>query len=120
MLKQILTSGSVLALVLTSGLPAQARLKEPMLQSQAQEAPSTTPTPDSITSPAPSGTTTPTPDGITSPDPSGTTTTPAPDGSTVSPSGDSNTRKCESISVTSPSGGGTRERLGQAQQCNRT
>lgn len=49
MLKQLLTGSSLLALLLAGGLSAQARTKELMLQSQVQQAPTTSPAPDGTT-----------------------------------------------------------------------
>lgn len=101
----------------------------------------TEPVPDSsITQPSPDGSTTiPVPndtntnpggDGsITTPSPDGSTTEPSPDGSTTEPVPDSttelspdvsNSQECEFIPRTSASGGGTRERLHNLQQCNKT
>ena len=108
MLKQLLTGGSLLALLLAGGLSAQAKTQEAMLQSQAQQAPTTSPGPDgSITAPegitAPDGTTTP--EGTMSPD--GTTT---PEG-TMAPDSMTTSKTCEFITPTSPTGGGSRARL---------
>ena len=49
MLKQLLTGGSVLALLLTGGFSAQAKQQEPILQSQVPDA-TTTPDAESSTS----------------------------------------------------------------------
>ena len=96
MLKQLLTGGSVLALLLTGSFSAQAKPQEPILQSQVQEAPSTTPDATTI------------PDAGTTPD---ATTTPESDNSTNSESSDSNTALCSANPVASPTGGGSRQRL---------
>lgn len=84
MLKQLLAGGSVLALLLTGSLSAQAKPQEPILQSQVQEAPTTTPD---------------------------ATTSPESDSSTNSESSSSDTALCRSNPVASPTGGGARQRL---------
>ncbi len=117
MLKQLLTGGSVLALLLAGGFSAQAKPTEPVLQSQFQ-APSggqTTPgqTTDGLGGGTPGGTEiTPAP---------GTTTTPQPDTLTPRPGArDADTALCRSFPIGSPTGGGTRQRLQARQQCDFT
>jgi hypothetical protein len=126
MLKQLLTGGSIFALLLVGSISTEARTKEPMLQSQVQEVPSSTPAPDgstttpgvddpattpapddSITTPAPDGSTT-TPgvdDPATTPAPDDSITTPAPDGSTTTPGVDDPATTPAPEGVTSPEAG---------------
>jgi hypothetical protein len=93
MLKQFLTGGFILALLLVNSLSAQAQPKEPGLQPQVQETPSTR-------TAAPDGSTTSlgTDGSIAAPVPDDSTTSPNTDGSNTSEiSGSSNTAAHESI-----------------------
>jgi len=131
MLKQLLTGGSILALLLVGSISTEAKTKEPMLQSQVQEVPSSTPAPDgSTTTPGVDApTTTPAPeDSITTPAPDGSTTTPgvdapattpAPEGVTSPEAGVSDTELCESIPPAGASGGATRARLQALESCTK-
>jgi len=131
MLKQLLTGGSIFALLLVGSISTEARTKEPMLQSQVQEVPSSTPAPDgSTTTPGvDTPTTTPAPeDSITTPAPDGSTTTPgvdapattpAPEGVTSPEAGVSDTGLCESIPPAGASGGATRARLQALESCTK-
>lgn len=98
MLKQLLTGGSVLALLLTGGFSAQAKQQEPILQSQV---------PDTTTTPT-------TPDATTTPDAESSTSSDA--------SQSANKALCSSNPVPSPSGGDARQRiqagLEVGQSCN--
>lgn len=98
MLKQLLTGGSIFALLLASSFSAQAKPTELMLQSQLQ-----TPGSTQIT-PAPRTTTTPRPDALT------------PRSRTRA----TDTALCRSFPVGSPTGGGTRQRLLARQRCDFT
>lgn len=104
MLKQLLTGGSILALLLVGSISTEAKTQEPMLQSQVQDVPSSTPAPDGST-------TTP---GVDTP-----TTTPAPEGVTSPEAGVSDTGLCESISPAGASGGATRARLQALESCTK-
>lgn len=96
MLKQLLTGGSILALLLAGSFNAQAKTQEPMLQSQVQKAPPTTPPPDS------------------------SPTSPSSGGSIISPNlSSSSTRVCRAIPPARPSVGGTRERMELIYRCNK-
>ncbi len=93
MLKQFLTGGFILALLLVNSVSAQAQPKEPSLQPQVQEALSTrTPAPDDST------TNLGTDHSIAAPVPDDSTTSLSTNGSNTSESyGSSNTQAYESI-----------------------
>ncbi|WP_250122083.1 hypothetical protein [Chroococcidiopsis sp. CCMEE 29] len=127
MLKQLLTGGSILALLLVGSISTEAKTQEPMLQSQVQDVPSSTPAPDgstttpgvdapatpapedSITAPAPDGsTTTPGVDAPATPAPEDSITAPAPDGSTTTPGVDApTTTPAPEDSITAPAPDGS-------------
>lgn len=131
MLKQLLTVGSIFALLLVGSLPAGARTEGSVLLSQTQEVPPTTTTPagSSVTNQGVDDSAMPsTPeDSITSPD-AGSSTTPAPADSMTSPVIDdssmspnqttSRAEACENIPPPSPTAGGTKERLDAIEDCN--
>jgi hypothetical protein len=130
MLKQLLTGGSILALLLAGGFSAQAKPTEPVLQAQletpggpggptspeVQDSSTTTPGQSSTDETSPLGGD----DTQVTPAP-GTTTTPQPDTSITTPgTRDADTALCRSFPIGSPTGGGTRQRLQAMQQCDFT
>lgn len=105
MFKQLLTGGSVLALLLVGGFSAQAKPQASLLQAQTQEAPF----PDTQTTP-PAGTIEPgtSPEGTTAPEPTAPdATTPVPDTSPEGTTTPDVTPDAGTPETTSPDSSGT-------------
>lgn len=112
MLKQLLTGGSVLALLVATGFSTQAQVPSDVPTSPAQQ--------DSSTA-VPGANSTDEVSPINGDTPDSSQTTPESDSLTTSPSTSvSNTASCQSNAVASPTGGGTRLRVQSQKECNQT